>query len=212
MRWKRLGTKRGKEWRKEAGKAKKRDRSDNLKLNSHHVSVEQNSIVFIGSPQPEGNYILKQCMAWMHTHLSEHTHACRHTHTNAEASTHIHSAQHCACPWTKPPPPQKKKPLADVSMQTSGLSPKVHVPFAQCMCMCVCLSTWLFTCLCACVCVYLPGSFSSWHARLCTKVYSKLCLLDVQFFCLSATIAARRVFAIAVHTGAQVFMIVARVL
>lgn len=37
--------------------------SDNLKLNSHHVSVEQNSIVFIGSSQPEGNYILKQCMA-----------------------------------------------------------------------------------------------------------------------------------------------------
>lgn len=38
-------------------------RSDNPKLNSHHVSVEQNSIVFIGSSQPEGNYILKQCMA-----------------------------------------------------------------------------------------------------------------------------------------------------
>lgn len=26
------------------------ERSDNLKLNSHHVSAEQNSIVFIGSP------------------------------------------------------------------------------------------------------------------------------------------------------------------
>lgn len=53
----------GKSERKKQGERKKRERSDNLKLNSHHVSVEQNSIVFIGSPQPEGNYILKQCMA-----------------------------------------------------------------------------------------------------------------------------------------------------
>lgn len=48
---------------REGKKQRKRERSDNLKLNSHHVSVEQNSIVFIGSPQPEGNYILKESMA-----------------------------------------------------------------------------------------------------------------------------------------------------
>lgn len=36
--------------RRKGKKQRERERSDNLKLNSHHVSVEQNSIVFIGSP------------------------------------------------------------------------------------------------------------------------------------------------------------------
>lgn len=35
---------------REGKKGRIRERSDNLKLNSHHVSVQQNSIVFIGSP------------------------------------------------------------------------------------------------------------------------------------------------------------------
>lgn len=35
---------------KEGMKSRTKETSDNLKLNSHHVSVEQNSIVFIGSP------------------------------------------------------------------------------------------------------------------------------------------------------------------
>lgn len=57
--------KRGRKWKwKEGdkennGAEKRRESSDNLKLNSHHVRVEQNSIVLIGNSQPEGNYILK---------------------------------------------------------------------------------------------------------------------------------------------------------
>lgn len=99
-----------------------------------------------------------------HTPLNTHTRA--HTHTFK--SKHTDSTQHCACPQTK-----IRSPLADVSMQTSDLSPEVHVPFAQCMCMCSCLSTcYLHAFICVCVCVYLFQTFSSSHAVLyqCTKV------------------------------------------
>lgn len=65
------------EEKREMLQKKRRESSDNPKLNSHHVRVEQNSIVFIGNSQPEGNYILK--LAWMHTR----THACTHARAHA---------------------------------------------------------------------------------------------------------------------------------
>ena len=48
--WVRRGREREVDGQTERKKQRRRERSDNLKLNSHHVSVEQNSIVFIGSP------------------------------------------------------------------------------------------------------------------------------------------------------------------
>lgn len=121
--------------------------------------------MFIGSPQPGGNYILRQCMAWMHTHTPLNT--C----TNAGAPHKISSSEHTSLSCTtlcvsldRPKKKKKKNPLADVNMQTSDLSPACLLRSA---CVCVRVSPHaVYVPLCLCV---LPRKFLT-YTQICTKV------------------------------------------
>lgn len=120
------------EEKREMLQKKRRESSDNPKLNSHHVRVEQNSIVFIGNSQPEGNYILK--LAWMHTRTHARTCACMDTRLH---TCMVNNTKHVLGP--------KKKTLwwwvhADMRCPPQAFS---FFIWLRCMCVLECLCVWI---------------------------------------------------------------------
>ena len=139
----------------------------------------------------------------MHTHTHTHTHTHEHArmHLHTQATTNIYCTHHCACPRTK----NGKKGLWmmwECRQAVYPLRSMCHLRRA--------IYAPLYMCVCMRLYLVEPSHLHMHHPASVQK--SKLCLLESQFFCLSATIATFSavklwLFAITVHT--QVFIIVA---